>query len=50
MLQYLLIAILLLWLFPAIRRRIERAVGRGLAILAAVALIFLIVVVTIQPV
>ncbi len=50
MLQILLIAILLLWLFPAIRRRIERAIGRVLAVAAAVALVFLIIVVTVQPV
>lgn len=50
MLQYLLIAALLLWLFPAIRRRIERAIGRTLAVVAAVALVFLIVVITVQPV
>ena len=39
-----------LWLFPAIRRRIERAIGRALAVAAAVALVFLIVIVTVQPV
>ena len=50
MIQYLLIAILLLWLFPGIRRRVERAIGRIAAIVALGALVLLVVIVTVQPI
>ena len=48
MLQFILVAVLVLALFPAIRRRVERAVGRVFTILLFGAVAFLAVVVLIH--
>ena len=45
MLQIVLVAILILALFPAVRRRVEKAVGRVFAVLLFGAVAFLAVVV-----
>ena len=48
MLQFILIAILVLALFPAIRRRVETAIGRVFSVLLFGAVAFLAVVVLIH--